>query len=96
MDLTLRDAAEVRAEVRVSFVLHPRGHGSAKTCSSHCTLSPAGLLHKARSAPGQDTRSGQGTLARRHTDGPLWAALLKTTVMCEAWRRRKIAPPDPS
>ena len=51
---------------------------------------------KARSAPGQDTRSGQGALARRHTDGPLWAALLKTTVMCEAWRRRTIAPPDPS
>jgi len=24
------------------------------------------------------------TLARRHTDGPLWAALLKTTVICEA------------
>ncbi len=41
---------------------------------------------KARSAPGQDTRSGQGALARRHTDGPLWAALLKTTVMCKAWR----------
>jgi hypothetical protein len=35
---------------------------------------------------GQDTRSGQGALVRRHTDGPLWAALLKTTVMCEAWR----------
>jgi hypothetical protein len=25
--------------------LDPRDHGSAKTCSSHCTLSPAGLLH---------------------------------------------------
>jgi hypothetical protein len=36
----------------------------------------AGLLHVARSAPGRDTRSGQGDLARRHTDGPLWAALL--------------------
>ena len=46
---------------------------------------PAGL--QTRSAPGQDTRSGQGALARRHTDGPLRAALLKTTVMCEAWRR---------
>jgi hypothetical protein len=44
----------------------------------------AGLLHVARSAPGRDTRSGQGALARRHTDGPLWAALIKTTVMCEA------------
>jgi len=32
-------------------------------------------------------RSGQGALARRHTDGPLWAALLKTTVMYKAWRR---------
>ena len=45
----------------------------------------AGLLHVARSAPGRDTQSAQGALARRHTDGPLWAALLKTTVMCEAW-----------
>jgi len=41
-------------------------------------------------------RSGQGALARRHTDGPLRAALLKTTVMCEVWRRHTIAPPlDP-
>jgi hypothetical protein len=47
---------------------------------------------QARSAPGRDTRSGQGTLARRHTDGQLWAALLKTTVMCETWRPRTIAP----
>jgi hypothetical protein len=44
----------------------------------------AGLMHVARSAPGRDTRSGQGALARRHTDGPLWAALLKMTVMFEA------------
>jgi hypothetical protein len=43
-----------------------------------------GLLHVARSAPGRDMRSGQGALARRHIDGPLCAALLKTTVMCEA------------
>ena len=50
-----------------------------------CRLAAAQF--KARSAPGQDTRSGQGALARRHTDGPLWAALLRTTVMCEAWRR---------
>jgi hypothetical protein len=62
-----------------------------------CTLTPAACAARsARSVPGQDTRSGQGTLARRHTDGPLWVALLKTTVMCEAWRRRTIAPPDPS
>jgi hypothetical protein len=77
-------------------VLDPRRHGSARTCSLHCTLTPAACAARsARSAPGQDTRSGQGALARRHTDGPLWAALLKTTVMCEAWRRRTIAPPDP-
>ena len=57
-------------------------------CAHWCTL-------KARSAPGQDTRIGQGALARRHTDGPLWAALLKTTVMCEAWHRGTIAPSDP-
>jgi hypothetical protein len=68
--------------------LDPRRHGSARTCSLHCTLTPtAGAARLARSAPGRDTRSGQGALARRHTDGPLWAALLKTTVMCKAWRR---------
>jgi len=49
------------------------------------TEAPAGL--QTRSAPGQDTRSGQGALARRHADGPLCATLLKTTVMCKAWRR---------
>jgi hypothetical protein len=88
-----------------AFSAHPRPcplsctqwrHGSARTCSLHCTLTPAACAARsARSVPGQDTRSGQGALARRHTDGPLWAALLKTTVMCEAWRRRTIAPPDP-
>ena len=36
-----------------------------------------------RSAPKQEARSGQGALARRHTDGPLRAALLKTTLRCE-------------
>jgi hypothetical protein len=76
--------------------LDPRRRGSARTCSLHCTLTPAACAARsARSAPGRDTRSGQGALDRRHTDGPLWAALLKTTVMCEAWRRT-IAPPDPS
>jgi hypothetical protein len=77
-------------------VLTKGRHGSTRTCNLHCTLTPAACAARsARSAPGQDTRSGQGALARRHTDGPLWAALLKTTVMCEAWRRRTIAPPDP-
>jgi hypothetical protein len=62
-----------------------------------CTLTPAACTARsARSVPGQDTRSGQGALARRHTDGPLWAALLKTTVMCEAWRRHTVAAPNPS
>jgi hypothetical protein len=28
------------------------------------------------------------SLIHRHTDGPLRAALLKTTVTCEAWGRR--------
>ena len=62
---------------------------AARTARSRLQLSlhaqrTAGFRHKARSAPGQDTRSGQGALARRHTDGPLWAALLKTTFMCKA------------
>ena len=38
----------------------------------------------------RDMRSGQGALARRHTDGPLWSPLLKTTATCEVWRRRTI------
>ena len=68
----------------VILILHQWGDGT-----------PAGL--QTRSAPGQDTRSGQGALARRHTDGPIRAALLKTTVMCEAWRRRtRSSPSDPS
>ena len=82
-----------------------QGHQITRTCSFAARLvrsglyqwgdgTPAGL--QTRSAPGQDTRSGQGALVRRHTDGPIRAALLKTTVMCEAWRRRTIAPPDPS
>jgi hypothetical protein len=57
---------------------------SAKACSL--------ATHLTRSAPGQDTRSGQGSLARRHTDGPLREALLKTTVTCEVWRRSLDAP----
>jgi hypothetical protein len=88
----------VTSQVRACLsVLTQGGHGSARTCSLHCTLTPAACAARsARSAPGPDTRSGQGALARRHTDGPLWAALLKATVMCEAWRPRTIAPPDPS
>jgi hypothetical protein len=76
--------------------LDPRRHGSARTCSLHCTrLNCLQLALHAWRDPlrirsgtvGRDTRSGQGALASRHTDGPLWAALLKTTVMCKAWRR---------
>jgi len=36
------------------FVLHPRGPGSARTCSSTCTLSPAGSLHSSRRDPLRD------------------------------------------
>ena len=70
-------------------VLHPRGHGSAKTCSSTCTLSPAGSLHSSRRDLLRDKirEVGRGVLARRHIDGPLCAALLKTTIMCKARRR---------
>ncbi len=68
--------------------LDPRRHRSARTCSLAARL--------ARFAPGQDTRSGQGSLARRHTDGQLRTALLKTTVTCEAWRRLHDAPSVPS
>jgi hypothetical protein len=44
----------------------------------------------AQSAPGQETRSGQGALARRHTDGPLKAALLKTTFRSEGLGARSL------
>ncbi len=40
-----------------SHCLDPRGHGSARTCgtcSSTCTLSPAGLLHSSRRDPLRD------------------------------------------
>jgi hypothetical protein len=53
-----------------------------RTDRESCALS-------AQSATGQDTRSGQGALARRHTHGPLRAALLKTTVRCEGLVRRR-------
>jgi hypothetical protein len=65
---------------------------AARTARSRLQLA----LHAQRDPLRDETRSGQGALARRHTDGPLWAALLKTTVMCEAWRPRTTAPPDPS
>ena len=43
-----------RGAVCVCFVLHPMGHGSANTCSSTCTLSPAGLLQSFRRDPLRD------------------------------------------
>ena len=74
--------------------LNVRAHNLSKSQWEDGT--PAGL--QTRSAPGQDTRSEQGALARRHTDGPLRAALLKTTAMCKAWRLMHYArlPSDPS
>jgi hypothetical protein len=78
---------------QLPFASQESVHDTASTCTQNmhqaCRLTAE---FKARSAPGQDTRSGQGALARRHTDGPLCAALLKTMVMCEAWRRRTIVP----
>ena len=73
----------------MSFEAQKLQRPAARTARSRLQLAlhaqrTAGLLHEARSAPGRDTRSGQGALARKHTDGQLWAALLKTTVMCEA------------
>ena len=84
-----------------------QGTKNARACSFAARLARSGLYQwgdgtpaglQTRSAPGQDTRSGQGALARRHTDGPLRAALLKTTAMCKAWRLMHYArpPPDPS
>ena len=44
---------------------------------------PAGTQElRSRAIRRQETRSGQGALARRHTDGPLRAALLKATLRC--------------
>ena len=84
-----------------------QGTKNAAACSFAARLARSGLYQwrdgtpaglQTRSALGQDTRSGQGALARRHTDGPLRAALLKTTAMCKAWRLLHYArpPPDPS
>ena len=84
-----------------------RGHQNARACSFAARLARSGLYQwrdgtpaglQTRSALGQDTRSWQGALARRHTDGPLRAALLKTTAMCKAWRLMHYArlPSDPS
>jgi hypothetical protein len=56
--------------VQCTSCLDPWRCGSARTCSSHCTLTPAACAaHSARSAPGRDTRSGQGALARRTQTG---------------------------
>jgi hypothetical protein len=77
-----QEPAVCTARSRLYLELH------AHACSLRCTL---GAIRS-----GTRYAKWAGALARRHTDGPLWAALLKTTVMCEAWRRRTIAPPDPS
>ena len=54
-----------------------KGHQNAAACSFAARLARSGLYQwgdgtpaglQTRSAPGQDTRSGQGALARRHTD----------------------------
>jgi hypothetical protein len=52
------------------------------------------VLHAARSA--RRTRYNKwagGSLSLIHTDGPLWVALLKTTVRCEASRRSLFLAP---
>ena len=45
---------KVSFDEKASTCLDPRGHGSAKTCSSTCTLSPACLLHSSRRDPLRD------------------------------------------
>ena len=77
-----------------SECLDPRSHRKRQSLAAgrdplHGTEHESCAL-SARSATGQDTRSGQGALARRHTDGPLRAALLKTTVRCEGLARRSL------
>ena len=58
----------------------PRSHRNARACSFAARLAQSSAIRR------QETRSGQGALARRHTDGPLRAALLKTTVRwSEGW-----------
>ena len=63
---------------------------SALATDSFCLSCTKGAGSAQRRDPLRDKirEVGRGALARRHTEGPLWAALLKTTVMCEAWRRR--------
>ena len=57
--------------------LVPRSHRNARACSFAARLTRSSAIRR------QETRSGQGALARRHTDGPLRAALLKTTLRCD-------------
>jgi hypothetical protein len=85
----LGSTGELRREIVVLNCLAPKGAQKRKDLQLdlHALACRLAAQLKARSAPGQDSRSGHGALARRHTDGPLWAALLKTTVMCKAWRR---------
>ena len=54
-----------------------QGATGTQACSPCCTPTRSG-----RTIRRQETRSGQGALARRHTDGPLRAALLKATLRC--------------
>ena len=59
--------------VQEDEALERQSEGSARS-----TLAPAGTRElRSRAIRRQETRSGQGALARRHTDGPLRAALLR-------------------
>jgi hypothetical protein len=66
---------------------------AARTARSRLQLA----LHAQRDPLRDEIREvGWGLSLADTQTGRYGAALLKTTVMCEAWRRRTIAPRDPS
>jgi hypothetical protein len=59
----------------------PAARPARSRLQDHCTA------HGAISSGTRYVKWAGGSRLQTHTDGPLWAALLKMTVMCKAWRR---------
>jgi len=60
-----------------------------------CLVPKGARKRKARSAPGQDTRSGQGALARDTQTGRYGRLYSRRRLCARRSSRRTIAPPDP-
>jgi len=79
----------LRRVKQCGIVLYPREHGSANTCSSTCTLSPAGSLQSIRRDPLQDKilEVGRGLSLADTQTGRYGRLYSRQTVTCKAWRR---------